>query len=422
MSKYNLKKENFKEVDDAFLSLMNDKTYKKSAETIERVLKKTFDKNVHVNIIKAPRNSPYNVMSIFPNKSTIDKIVDAIVEEKNDKIIKELWDETTDWTLEIDNRTLTGDVCDLSSKELTALLLHECGHIIYSNSIPHRITKIMKYEYAKANVGTKGILKDKIFKKIMSIPIIKACMYENYRTDFDLKRELKADFFAVKMGYGDELESALDKFISKSPISKPTATNINKDSDKVYSDMKSDTIFSIKLAEQFKERKGKVSKEQMKKMLLNNPSVFVKNTLGGIVSDLFESSNDIVQKDSIYEDRACRLYENAYMTEVFGFKKNVKRIDPMTIEYIAVKLDSMRSNDDKLMLISYIYSKLDIIDYYLDLMNNPKTANRYIIPHTRNELTNMKLQLEKLKESVVNKKIPEYRYSVRVDYPDGYEG
>ena len=110
------------------------------------------------------------------------------------------------------------------------------------------------------------------------------------------------------------------------------------------------------------------------------------------------------------------------MTEVFGFKKNVKRIDPMTIEYIAVKLDSMRSNDDKLMLISYIYSKLDIIDYYLDLMNNPKTANRYIIPHTRNELTNMKLQLEKLKESVVNKKIPEYRYSVRVDYPDGYEG
>lgn len=187
-------------------------------------------------------------------------------------------------------------------------------------------------------------------------------------------------------------------------------------------DIKSDTIFSIKLAEQFKERKGKVSKEQMKKMLLNNPSVFVKNTLGGIVSDLFESSNDIVQKDSIYEDRACRLYENAYMTEVFGFKKNVKRIDPMTIEYIAVKLDSMRSNDDKLMLISYIYSKLDIIDYYLDLMNNPKTANRYIIPHTRNELTNMKLQLEKLKESVVNKKIPEYRYSVRVDYPDGYEG
>ena len=186
--------------------------------------------------------------------------------------------------------------------------------------------------------------------------------------------------------------------------------------------MKSDTIFSIKLAEQFKERKGKVSKEQMKKMLLNNPSVFVKNTLGGIVSDLFESSNDIVQKDSMYEDRAYRLYENAYMTEVFGFKKNVKRIDPMTIEYIAVKLDSMRSNDDKLMLISYIYSKLDIIDYYLDLMNNPKTANRYIIPHTRNELTNMKLQLEKLKESVVNKKIPEYRYSVRVDYPDGYEG
>ena len=59
-------------------------------------------------------------------------------------------------------------------------------------------------------------------------------------------------------------------------------------------DIKSDTIFSIKLAEQFKERKGKVSKEQMKKMLLNNPSVFVKNTLGGIVSDLFESSNDIV--------------------------------------------------------------------------------------------------------------------------------
>ena len=422
MKSYKLDKDNFKEIDDAFLSLIDNKTYKKSCETIEKVLEKTFGKKVHVNIIKAPRNSPYCVMSIFPTQSTIDKIVNAIVNEENDKVIKELWDSTTEWTLEIDNRTLTGDVCELSSKELTALLLHECGHIIYSNSIPHRITKVMKYEYAKANIGTKGILKDKIFQKILSIPIIKSCMYENYKSDINIKKELKADFFAVKMGYGKYLESALNKFIAKSPISKPTAQNIDKDSGKVYDDMKSDTIFSIKIAEQFKERKAKVSKEQMKRMLLNNPSVYVKNALGGITKDLFESTNVFVEKESIYENRADRLYENAYMTEMFGFRKNVKRIDPMTVDYVAIKANSMKTNDDKMMLISYIYSKLDMIDYYLDLMGNPKTANKYNVPHTRKELLMLKDSLLKVKDQVINKKIPEYRYTVRVDYPDGYEG
>lgn len=94
-------------------------------------------------------------MSIFPTQSTVEKLVDSILNEESDKMLKTIWDENKEWTIEIDRRILTGAFIEANSKELTALILHECGHVIYSNSIPQRMSKVMKYEYAKADFGTK---------------------------------------------------------------------------------------------------------------------------------------------------------------------------------------------------------------------------------------------------------------------------
>src|SRR5699024_5034551 len=116
------------------------------------------------------------------------KLVQSILDEESDKNLKKIWDENKTWTIEIDNRLLTGSFIDVTGKELTALILHECGHVIYSNSIPQRMTKVMRYEYAKANIGTKNVLKNGIFKKILQIPILKACLFENYKTDANKKK------------------------------------------------------------------------------------------------------------------------------------------------------------------------------------------------------------------------------------------
>lgn len=420
-----LSSEMLKKIDDTFADILNDGNRSAALRTIQLVLSNCFDKDIRVTIIKPKRNAPFYMMSIFPNESTLDKLVQSILDEESDKMLKKIWDENSVWTIEIDNRLLTGSFIDVSSKELTALILHECGHVIYSNSIPQRMTKVMRYEYAKANIGTKNVLKNGMFKKILQIPILKACIFENYKTDANKKKELKADIFAVKMGYGDELDSVLDKIIAKSSTNKSTATHIDQSSSDVYDAMKSDTLFSINLVEDLKDRKANITKAKYHKMLLDLPSEYTEKILSKLETGLFkgDGSKPAGVVESAIMDAAQYYYESAYTTEAFGlFKKKLERIDPATVDYVAVRKDDMKSNDDKLMLVTYIYGKLDLIDYYLDIMDNPKYAKRYIFSNSRNELIRMRDQLEKLKTQILEYRIPEVHYGVQIMYPDGYTG
>lgn len=420
-----LNKDSFEKIDSAFLNILDNKEESKNLIEIGKVLSDAFGKTFEVSIMKPKRNTPFYIMSIFPEESTLEKLVSSILNEEPDKKLKDIWDNNGRWFIEIDNRILTGSFVDASSKEMTALLLHEVGHVLESNSIPYRMSKIMKYEFAKANIGTKNVLRHGIFKKVLEIPILKACIFENYKTKSALKKELKADLFVVKMGYGKELDSILDKIIASSNVNKDTATHIDQSSGEVYDQMKSDTTFSLNLIEDLKKREAKVSKANFHKMLLDVPSEYISKTLGKLESSLFRGNS--MKSGSMVEammtESVIELYEEAYTTEAFNiFKKTMKRIDPAIVDYVRLRKDDMKSNDDKLMLVSYIYSKIDLIDYYLEIMNNPKYASRYTFSNNRNELVRMRNSLEKSKQEIMSFKIPEVRYGIQVVYPDGYYG
>ena len=423
-----LDKDKLARIDSEFTSIKHGNShmgYGSYLKSIEDVLDDVFDMKFHIKIIKPKRNDPLYIMSVFPEESTIDKLVEAILNEDSDTTLKNIWSKNKNWTIEIDNRILTGSYIDANSKELTALLLHEVGHVVYSNSVPHRMAKIMRYEFAKASIGAKNVFKHGVFKDVLKIPILKACLLENYRTDPALKKELKADVFAVKAGYGDELDSVLKKMISYSSTNKDNAANINRESEDLYDKMKSDTLFSINLVEDLRKREAKVSRENFKKMLMDLPSDFVQKSLKKVDDTLFNPSKNktLTEKEKVVTEGVCALYESAYTTEAFSvFKKKMKRIDPETIDYIIVKKSSMKSNDDKIMLISYIYSKIDLINYYLTLMNNPVDSRKYIFMNTQSELLRMRDALEKQRIEILNYKIPETHYGVQIIYPDGYTG
>ena len=69
---------------------------------------------------------------------------------------------------------------------------------------------------------------------------------------------------------------------------------------------------------------------------------------------------------------------------------------------------------------SSCFSFLDIIDYYIALIDskNPK----YVIPHSRESLMQMRDRLEKYKQDAIDRKLPEIRYGIQIQYPEGYEG
>ena len=423
--KIDLKKEKFEQIESCFTSIKERRSNIPSAtKEIEKILTEVFHKQMKILVI-TPKNKGdmFFVMSIFPAQSTIDKMVEAILNQSNDAMLRSIWNETDDWIIEIDNRLFNGDYIDLTAKELTALLLHEIGHMIYSNSVPQRISKVMRLEYARANLELKELVKYPLFKSVLKLPILNACTYDNYKTKDSIRKELKADVFVVKMGYGNELVSALNKFIANPTLT--TSRNINKKAQDVYGDMSQVTLFSLRIVEDFQKRKNVVAKKNLEKMITDIPSVFIKSTISEINDNLNKEKGSMNAETRMeyVSETANRVVEDMYMREFFDFKwKRLKRIDPRQIDYIDMQKQNIRTNDDRMILINYIYTKLDTVNYYISILQNPKYAKKYDVPHSMDELVRYKTRLEKARDYVLSYQIPETRYGLDVIYPEGYEG
>ena len=76
-----------------------------------------------------------------------------------------------------------------------------------------------------------------------------------------------------------------------------------------------------------------------------------------------------------------------------------------------------------MMLVSYIHSKMDVVDYYIALLKNPKQSRKYNIPYSLKELEDLKDYLNKMINEAINAKLPDkLRGGILVAWPDGYEG
>ena len=409
----NIDRSRFKRVESLFGILRKNPRNYSPLNEIERVLNEQFRMSFSLKIINPLPNNPLYIMSVYPEVSTVSRIVDAIIREESDSVIGALWKENKSWVIEIDNRILDGRAIDFTDSELTALLLHEIGHTVYSNSIPQRVTKILKYEYANFSMGLKELFQKGGFKQLLELPIYRECRFDTYNSKERLRHELKADLFAVKSGYGLDLESALVKM-----------TNYASSNNLLGNDMLADTKSSADLVNDIANRKANVSRSNFNKMMLTTPSDFIRNAVSNISSDIYKETGnntvDCVKMNSLVES-AERIYNGAYYREAFDiFRKKLKRIDPYTIDYIRVRISDMKTNDDKLMILSYIRNKLDLIDYYISLMESG--SKQYIFSNSKAELINMKNALLKLHKDAIEYRIPETKYGVQIVYPDGYLG
>ena len=107
-----------------------------------------------------------------------------------------------------------------------------------------------------------------------------------------------------------------------------------------------------------------------------------------------------------------------YWRESSGMKK-LKNIPRSIIPYIQIEIESIKDDIDKNLIVGYIVSKLDLVDWYIELLDTG--SNKYIVPHTRLYLVNFKKELLKLYKMAMNK-VPADRTKNRIPYPEGYEG
>ena len=130
----NINKEKFLDIEDGFTRLKSNENDVSALRKISDALSSIMKKSIKVETISPTNpNREYFIMSVYPEESTIMKIVDAIINEEKDAILAKIWNDSSSWTIEIDTRILSNKF-NMSEKELTALILHEIGHIVLKHT------------------------------------------------------------------------------------------------------------------------------------------------------------------------------------------------------------------------------------------------------------------------------------------------
>lgn len=403
-----LNKDKFTAIEGAFLMLKEDSLADAPKTVIKDNLESVFDGfKFTIRVVDTHNPKVTFVMSVFPEVDTASKIVSAMLTGHEEKIISDLWKKNTKWVIEIDKAIFDG--IGFTNKELTALLLHEVGHITITNSIPTRLYTIMSYEVAKTKASNKALIKDELFRSIMSLPILDACVSDKAHSS--IRDEIKADKFAKKMGYSNELYSALTKLTDSS-----RGTSRNDDISKL-------TNFSLSTLDELKERKANLVKKNLIGLSESCNSPYIKEVIDEFVEKvLTEREGTFIDKNDYIWTRINDDINNYYTTEFFGITKTLKRIEPADIDYVMIKMEGIKSETDKLMLITYIHSKLDLIDYYLSILKDHKLSRKYTIPNSIPQLEGFRERLMVYRDNILKYRIPDKFNGILVAWPEGYEG
>jgi len=107
---------------------------------------------------------------------------------------------------------------------------------------------------------------------------------------------------------------------------------------------------------------------------------------------------------------------------MFSKPKKLKKIPSDLVSYIQIETEAIKDHNDKMMISSYCLHKLDVVNWYLDLLE--KGSNKYTVPQSKAHLEMVRDQLIECHKAIMQTKItnPNERPIIDIKYPKGYEG
>lgn len=387
-------------IDNAFDKILGGD--KKAISGLEAEFSKFCNSNVKVKLesSKTYKNNIPFVMCVYPDQSTMDRLVKAMYKgTSNIGMIQAIWASSKSWTMEIDSEIFNF----LSVRELTALSLHELGHIVHSMDVPTRLYNVVQFQFASA--GEKiGAMLDKLkIRRILQIPISAACYYRRNPDRAELKKEIQADKMAVHFGYRSDLVSAMTK------IEQRLKTNFTDN-------LEESVQYSNRILQNLSNRKSELAK--------NDLLDFRNHLESGLLRDAVESVCDSWEVEDpnfhCFVESVADLYEPKYYME-FG-NRHLEKITNGQIDFIQIKIEQMADYNTKMMVVSYINSKLDLIVYYKGILKSKKLSRKYKVPHSLQDLEAKERRLLLLRDAAMKKEIDVEQPTIIVNYPTGYDG
>ena len=403
---------------ESYISQIQDgKSVDVNLKAIERTLERCFGQKFHITIIPSKSfTTEFFGMNIYPDTYTIDRLVLKIMDDNiKEKDIQEVWKECKEWYIEIDHKLLYNTQLDANPKEVVSVLLHEIGHTIYANTIVHRMYKVIRFKIIKSSYNLRKLCKNPKFYGLFSLAVLSACESKNY-SYIDEKKEIDADRFVVKCGYGESLDSFITKLIMTTGNDNVSRTEHDEEND--ISVMVEWSLNNIALLElrRSKLRKELVTRSSMEK------SPYVKDILQRIKNKIFGEKEGTTMEAMTAEYNTMKLY-NSIITESFkdfvsgaGKLKKVKQSD---LDVIRIEIDRIETLDDKYYVLDLIYDKLNIVNLGLEYH---ATGNSERCSQSKETLKGFKDTLDKYRETVLNMKIVDRQYGLFIKVPKGYEG
>ena len=107
---------------------------------------------------------------------------------------------------------------------------------------------------------------------------------------------------------------------------------------------------------------------------------------------------------------------------MFKKSKKLKKIPSDLVSYIQIETETIKNANDKMMISSYCLSKLDLVNWYIELLE--VGSRKYIVPQNKAHLEMIRDQLISCHKMIMATKVsnPNDRPIIDIKYPKGYEG
>lgn len=419
--------ESCKYIEECFRNIKYGKDKNRALVTISNTIKRELGKEVTIEIIHNTSGEFFG-MNIYPAPDELVRIAQRLYKDTTPTQITENWKEINKWCIEIDDLLFNDINLDVQPDELTALLLHELGHVVLSDEVPKSTLKSFKINFYKREISFKNIfnsdspIPSDVHSLVLTFPIIEACSNKGffksgYGRGVDLKREFIADEYVQKCGYGGALYNFIEKLIAYGENDMINKTNAEKENEiGIITNWAFDNLHSLV------KRKGKLYKA-LKVEMKRNPSNLVKTICNRLNDKLFkETPTDFTNTNTLIMESYVVNGLNKAINNFNRFVDKHNRVKPCKVrelDVFEVEIANINTVDDKMYIIESLHDELDRVEYALMLIEQGHVDR---VTQSKTTLQQYRDNVVKLLHDAKIAKIPEEKYGLFIKYPKGYEG
>jgi hypothetical protein len=410
----------------------------KATTAINLINGTSYPKKYNVYVVdtsKKPRHEGHFFMRITPIFYLDTQIFNEIKDEKLDyKDLVERWKNIENWNIEIESVCLDRKEISFNPRELTAMIIHEMAHSVYSDYPIERFYRMFQEVKLKYTLADRA--KFKLLSFLYMVPLSTACGIHTIIVGKNgINEEKTCDGVTKRIGYAEDLVSAYNKIIK-------SFDNNVFDDDK-SGDKKVET--SIKWTNDniadFIARKKKLHNEIVYKAISSQSGAvkamyeYISKRLG--VEALDKSNAMVYEAGFIPEDFSLEKYDliddgsttqieqvmeslsDTGKTIIAKFNKGkFERFSEYDIDAIEVEIDKITNHHDRIFVLDLIYDieeKLDEIEASMPYNDSIRRKFIYKLPKYRERLS-------ELRKRVLDKHVPGTKYKLFIKVPEGYEG